>query len=493
MATQPKWLRQIHERSLESLFSLPVIAVLHRYGLVGHAPLWVLATLLVTSFVVQQREIQQLLVGAGRPRDLHRVVAVQYVLIGMISYTTGWGPLLPIAFAITAMMYMRSYGSRTWRTLMLWSLIVIVGGQTAIAVGWVYCYLSPTLAQVAGFLGAQTALFFIRALGQSVEDREHAEAEVRRSEERFRALVQDSTDAVSVMERTGHLSYVSPPIKHITGLTPEQFMAAHYSRWLHPDDHATAARSTALALADPGGEYRFELRLWHANGELRWVEVTLRNLFGNPAVDGLVSTYRDVTERRATQERLIYDANHDPLTGLANRAAFLRGLEQSFADAELGTRTPAVLFVDLDGFKQVNDVHGHQCGDALIIAVAEMLRRSVPGSDIVGRLGGDEFGVVLTSVASAEYAVEVAKRILAEMDLPVLIEGQEFHARASIGVAIAESDNADELLHHADLAMYAAKRRQSHSYHLYVEGLPDPSVDAAALDERHHAVSSGNG
>jgi diguanylate cyclase (GGDEF)-like protein len=185
---------------------------------------------------------------------------------------------------------------------------------------------------------------------------------------------------------------------------------------------------------------------------------------------GLVVTYRDVTERRTIQERLIHDANHDPLTGLSNRAAFLRGLDESCA-AAAGGRTPAVLFVDLDGFKKVNDTLGHQTGDALIVAVAAMLRRSVLGSDIVGRLGGDEFGVVLTGVGSRDDAVVVAKRILAEMDNPVVVGGKELFARASVGVAVAEPGNPDPdtLLSHADIAMYGAKRRETHSYQLYAE------------------------
>jgi diguanylate cyclase (GGDEF)-like protein len=190
-----------------------------------------------------------------------------------------------------------------------------------------------------------------------------------------------------------------------------------------------------------------------------------------------VSTYRDVTERRAIQQRLIHDANHDPLTGLANRAAFLKELRQSFLDGADHGRTPAVLFVDLDGFKQVNDTLGHQTGDTLIIAVAAMLRRSVLGSDIVGRLGGDEFGVVLAGVSSPDDAVTVAKRILAEMDHPVPIDGRELKARASIGVAVAEPGDAgpDELLHHADVAMYGAKRRKTHSFQLYVPEVGDPA------------------
>jgi diguanylate cyclase (GGDEF)-like protein/PAS domain S-box-containing protein len=462
--------------------------------LAGPAPLWLLISLLIAMSVVQQPEIQRRLAGSGTRRSLHGVIALQFGLLGLIIYLSGWGPLLAIVFSIVATMHLRTLGPAAWRPAVVWTVIVIGAGQMGIAVGWVFCYLPPTLAQVAGIVGAQTGVFFIRALGLSAEQRERAEAEVRRREERFRALVQDSSDVVSVVDQNGRTLYVSPAIEHLTGLRPEEFMAAEYSRWLHPGDVAEAAKVFEQALADPGGEHRTELRLLHAHGELRWIELTLRNLIENPAVGGLVATFRDVTERRAIQERLLHDAHHDPLTGLANRAAFLHGLAESFVDGAGGSRTPAVLFIDLDGFKQVNDTAGHQRGDELIIAVAAMLRRSVLGSDVVGRLGGDEFGVVLTGVAAPDDAVTVAKRILAEMDHPVLVGGQQLHARASIGVAVAEAGNADvdELLHHADIAMYGAKRRQTHSFQLYVDGMQDPAVDAVAPDEEPgQAVGNG--
>ena len=493
MVTRPKSLRRVVARVVEPLASLPVLVLLYVLKLTGPAPLWLLVALVIVGSVVGQPEIQRRL--AGPRRRLHRPIALQFGLTGLTIYLSGWGPLLAIVFAIVATMYLRTFGSAAWRPALLWTVVAVVAGQASVALGWVYCYLeSQTLAQAAGILGAQTAVIFIRALGVSVEQRERAEAEVRSREERFRALVQDSSDVVSVVDESGQTRYVSPAIEHLTGLGPEEFMAAEYSRWLHPGDYAEGARVFEEALADPGGEHRTELRLWHARGDLRWMEATLRNLIDNPAVGGLVVTYRDVTERRAIQERLIHDAHHDPLTGLANRAAFLSGLEQSFAEGAGGGRTPAVLFVDLDGFKQVNDTHGHQCGDELIVAVAAMLRRSVLGSDIVGRLGGDEFGVVLAGVAATDDAVTVAKRILAEMDHPVLAGGHELYARASIGVAVAEPGHtdADELLHHADIAMYGAKRRQTHSFQLYVDGMRDPAVDAVALDEQlRQAVGNG--
>jgi diguanylate cyclase (GGDEF)-like protein/PAS domain S-box-containing protein len=478
----------------EPLAALPVLVALHWYGLVGPAPLWLMVTLMLATAVLQQPEVQRRLAGDATPRQLHRAIAVQFCLVGFLLYLTGWGPVLSIVFPIGAALYLRTFGSVAWRPALIWTVITVAAGQLGVQLGWVHSYLTPTVAQVAGVLGGLTGVFFIRTLGLSVEYREQAEAALRRREERFRALVQDSSDVVSVIDRTGHGLYIGPGIEHLTGLRPEVFMEAEYGRWLHPGDRIVAARIFDEALAEPAGEHRTELRMQHTDGSLRWVELTLRNLLDNPAVEGLVVTYRDITERRAAQERLIHSAHHDPLTGLANRAAFLHALEQSLLDEQSDGRTPAVLFMDLDGFKRVNDTHGHQCGDALIVAVAAMLRRSVLGSDVVGRLGGDEFGVVLTGVASPDDAVTVAKRILTEMEPPVHIGGQELYARASIGVAVAESGttDADELLHHADIAMYSAKRHPTHHLQLYVDGMQDPADDAVALDDELRQAA-GNG
>jgi diguanylate cyclase (GGDEF)-like protein len=209
--------------------------------------------------------------------------------------------------------------------------------------------------------------------------------------------------------------------------------------------------------------------LLHSDGEYRWVEATLRNLTYNPAVDGLVANLRDITERRAVVDRLNFDANHDALTGVLNRAAFLRELHDVCA-----TGPTAVLFVDLDGLKRINDSLGHGAGDAAIIAAAGMLQRSVLGSDAVGRLGGDEFGIILPGVDSVDRPVAVAERLLVEMDRPVRYDDHTLRVRASIGIAVTDGlcPDATGLLTRADAAMYRAKRLGSHSYEVHRDDLP---------------------
>ena len=257
-----------------------------------------------------------------------------------VLYIIGWGPMLGLAFALVAAAHMRISGAAVWRPAVACSLAGIAVGQAGIAAGWIFCYLAAAQAQTAGLFGAVCVSLFLRVFGESVEQRERAEASLRSREERFRALVQDSCDMVAVADAEGRAQYVTPAVLQMFGVPPEQFVGTPYTSLVHPDDTRIADRLLRQALADPGGQHRAEMRARHVDG-WRWLEVTIRNLLSNAAVGGLVVNCRDVTERRVAQERLAYDANHDPLTGLANRSAFLRELERCAADARRDGRTPA--------------------------------------------------------------------------------------------------------------------------------------------------------
>ena len=218
----------------------------------------------------------------------------------------------------------------------------------------------------------------------------------------------------------------------------------------------TVAAAIALK-ADPTHEQRFEIRSRHADGTWRWHEVTIRDLFDHPAIQGLVSNYRDVTDRKALEGRLRHLAYHDPLTGLANRGMFADRL------ADLVGRCSghefAVMVIDLDDFKTINDSLGHDVGDRLLVEVAEHLSAVIRDGDVLARLGGDEFALLLENVADDETFAAVAERIAAAATRTFAYEGSVFPITASIGVARGDDSvrHADELTRRADVAMYVSK------------------------------------
>ena len=190
---------------------------------------------------------------------------------------------------------------------------------------------------------------------------------------------------------------------------------------------------------------------------------------------------RDVTQRRALEARLRHQANHDPLTGLANRRRFVAETEAALA-ARAVPGSIAALFLDLDDFKTVNDSLGHKAGDDLLIAVAERLRADLRDEDVAARLGGDEFGILLVGIPDTDYAATVANRLLAALDVPIGIAGRIVSVGASIGIAIdsAAVQGVDDLLGAADVAMYGAKAGGKGRYQVSV-ALPTSATDTAGV------------
>jgi diguanylate cyclase (GGDEF)-like protein len=199
------------------------------------------------------------------------------------------------------------------------------------------------------------------------------------------------------------------------------------------------------------------LRVRNRFGEWRHLEAHVTDLRRDRHVSGVVLNARDVTERVRLDEQLTQQAFHDSLTGLANRALFRDRLDQALVRSTRSRDCLAVLLVDLDGFKQVNDTHGHAAGDQLLVTIAHRLREAVRGADTAARLGGDEFAVLLDGMDEPGDAYTVAERILASIQAPVQLAGVSIGPRASIGVAAWHGHTVDALMHEADLAMYAAK------------------------------------
>jgi diguanylate cyclase (GGDEF)-like protein/PAS domain S-box-containing protein len=227
---------------------------------------------------------------------------------------------------------------------------------------------------------------------------------------------------------------------------------------IHPTDVGAAQNALAGAQASPGRVTRSEYRVRHWDGHWLFAEVHSANLLNDPAVSGIVLTIRDVSERKTLEAQLTYQALHDPLTGLGNRALFDDRLGHAVARARRGGSGLAVLLVDLDEFKLVNDAHGHQAGDAVLAQVSQRLLTSIREGDTAARLGGDEFAILLEDVTPQDVA-PISARILTAFDEPVAIGGGAVTISASVGVAHWDQGLVDtaDFLTCADIAMYAAK------------------------------------
>ncbi len=318
------------------------------------------------------------------------------------------------------------------------------------------------LESVGTYLLDDPAVGGVVFTSRDVTERKESEERLRRAEERYRTLVEQipAVTYIDPVDDPDTSLYTSPQIEQMLGYTSEEWQNEKlWPKRLHPDD-----RERVLAADErfeAGGEpFREEYRLLAKDGSVVWVReeaVLVRDEAGDPLYwQGVLY---DLTERKALEERLEHRALHDPLTDLPNRRLFMDRLGQALMRTRRQHKRVAVPFMDLDGFKVVNDSLGHEVGDLLLTVVAQRLRRCLRPEDTLARFGGDEFTVLIEALDDPAEAVQVAKRITDELRRPFIMEGRELHVAASIGISRgdARTHDPDRLLREADTAMYRAK------------------------------------
>jgi len=337
------------------------------------------------------------------------------------------------------------------------------------------------LIALAVVLGCGAIL--LRRLRTSAETLARTTREADESARRLQVLIEHVPAAVYIdmadpaVTDGGRLDYMSPQIRGLLGYTPDEFVndPELWPSRIHPDDRAAAieAYNTHWRTGEP---LRAEYRMLARDGSEIWVrdeafamEDDTRS--GHRVSQGLLV---DTTDSKRLESKLIHDALHDPLTGLANRVLLRDHLERALARQGRAPGRVALLFVDLDDFKRVNDSYGHAAGDQILCRVAERLIGAVRESDVVGRQSGDEFAVLLDHVIADEEAVAAAERILRELRRPFQLGGRSVVVGGSIGVAVSSGPDvtAEDLLIQADAAMYAAKAAGKGTFELFDARMP---------------------
>ena len=344
-----------------------------------------------------------------------------------------------------------------------WSQILGLIGASLVPLGALIIMLASGESSRSSFLvvSVATVSVIVLALGRMwrLVDQVRLLTE-QRGQDRLAAMVEHSSDVVMLADRSGRVSYASPGLRSTLGFSPESWVGRHLVDVIIDDERDDALRQfERLVEFGNGGTVDFDATLFHVDGQNRKATVVVANLVGGAAVDGIVATFRDVTEQRNLEKQLSHRAFHDELTGLANRALFLDRMDHALRVARPEVDPVVVLFVDLDDFKAVNDAHGHAVGDQLLKTVADRIRRAAGSGDTAARLGGDEFAILLEDRGGIDRAIDVAEHLLDSLQTPESIAGCDITVLASIGVAVATNGmTTTNLLRDADIAMYEAKR-----------------------------------
>jgi diguanylate cyclase (GGDEF)-like protein/PAS domain S-box-containing protein len=318
---------------------------------------------------------------------------------------------------------------------------------------------------------------------RDVTDNKRAAEALRDSEERLRFLVEHVPSVVYTAETGPHgrWLYVSPQIEALLGFTAQEWMSDPERWWkqLHPDDRdAVIDDEEALLLGSEDRSHAIEYRMMTRDGRTIWINddaTIIRDEHGTALHwSGVLS---DITDRKALELQLQHQAFHDSLTGLANRALFSDRVKHALQRAQRGGEQVAVLFLDLDDFKTINDSLGHVTGDELLVAVASRLRRCLRPADTIARLSGDEFAILLEA-ENVDSASVIAERIVRAIEEPIALGDREVTVHASVGIELGDRrrHSADDLLRNADVAMYVAKGKGKARFEVF-----DSSMHAAAV------------
>jgi diguanylate cyclase (GGDEF)-like protein/PAS domain S-box-containing protein len=461
----------------------------------GIATLALAIAMVLTTFAARWHRLIARIDGAIGQVVTIALPLVPQFLFGMgIGEWTAFGGLAPAAAATFLVMVMG-----------LGSLYLRRHPGLAIAVPWALgmgALLSDLTANSMYALIGAGVLFALAGREQMAQQmgEERQRAAQERGQNRARDILSDYEDTGQgwfwETDRRSQLTYVSDTVARVLSTSAEQLVGKPLVTLFDLADASDSSERTLMFHLSTRSAFK-ELAVRAAvNGNERWWSVSGRPIYdGFNNFIGFRGSGTDLTERKRSQEEVSRLANFDSLTGLSNRFKITRVLEKILTSRQEANRACAIFLLDLDRFKHVNDTMGHPAGDALLKQVAQRLERAVGKLGQVGRLGGDEFKVVIPGRQAKQLLAELAREVIHSLSQPYAIDGQRVIIGASIGIAVApdNGDNSDDLVRNADLALYAAKDGGRGRHHFYAEDLhADAEARAQMEEDLRDAITKGD-
>jgi diguanylate cyclase (GGDEF)-like protein/PAS domain S-box-containing protein len=324
--------------------------------------------------------------------------------------------------------------------------------------------LKDTSGKITGF----------RGISHDVTERNQAEKALRQSEEKYRSILENIQEAYFEVDLAGNFNFYNDSLCRITACSREELLRANYRQFSDEENSKKVFMAFNKVFKTGEPSEAFDWLIIRKDGTKRYIEASVslkKDSSGKPS--GFKGVIRDITERKMIEQELNHLATHDVLTGLPNRLMFSQLLNHAILSAQRNRKQLAVLFIDLDRFKTINDSLGHEAGYVMLQEIASRFRHLLRAADIVGRLGGDEFIIMIEDVNELSQVATLAQKLLTTTIKPLEIMGEECRVTASIGISIYPSDGQDEqsLMKNADIAMYFAKEEGKNNYQFYSENI----------------------